>query len=282
MATTVTTHRQPLEYLGGVRRFPVPEDKIPWSVDYPGYHPVDYTAPRVLSRPVWADPDIRKEEPEKPMQFNSLDGKVDRRSHTGTYQIVDKVPRNPVGRTGMIGRGLLGRWGPNHAADPIVTRWKRDGSGARVEREEGKPVLEFVAVRRGDTGTWAIPGGMVEAGDTVSATLKKEFGEEALNSLEATDEEKRKIEEHINHLFKSGDKLYAGYVDDPRNTDNAWMETVVFNFHDDSGEGFSKLNLVAGDDAAAVAWTEVHSGLSLYASHSHFVRLAVEHRKAAW
>ena len=47
---------------------------------------------------------------------------------------------------------------------------------------------------------------MVEAGDTVSATLKKEFGEEALNSLEATDEEKRKIEEHINHLFKSGDK----------------------------------------------------------------------------
>ena len=32
------------------------------------------------------------------------------------------VCRNPVGRTGMIGRGLLGRWGPNHAADPVVTR----------------------------------------------------------------------------------------------------------------------------------------------------------------
>lgn len=59
MATTVTTHRQPLEYLGGVQRFPVPEEKIPWSVDYPGYQPVDYTAPRVLSRPAWADPDIR-------------------------------------------------------------------------------------------------------------------------------------------------------------------------------------------------------------------------------
>ena len=23
----------------------------------------------------------------------------------------------------MIGRGLLGRWGPNHAADPLVTRY---------------------------------------------------------------------------------------------------------------------------------------------------------------
>ena len=31
--------------------------------------------------------------------------------------------RNPCGRTGLKGRGLLGRWGPNHAADPIVTRW---------------------------------------------------------------------------------------------------------------------------------------------------------------
>jgi hypothetical protein len=32
------------------------------------------------------------------------------------------VPLNPLGRTGMNGRGLLGRFGPNHAADPIVTR----------------------------------------------------------------------------------------------------------------------------------------------------------------
>lgn len=32
------------------------------------------------------------------------------------------LPRNPCGRTGLTGRGLLGRWGPNHAADPIVTR----------------------------------------------------------------------------------------------------------------------------------------------------------------
>lgn len=30
-----------------------------------------------------------------------------------------------MGRTGMSGRGLLGRFGPNHAADPIVTRYLR-------------------------------------------------------------------------------------------------------------------------------------------------------------
>jgi len=32
------------------------------------------------------------------------------------------VPQNPCGRTGITGRGQLGKWGVNHAADPIVTR----------------------------------------------------------------------------------------------------------------------------------------------------------------
>ena len=106
------------------------------------------------------------------------------------------LPRNPVGRTGVTGRGLLGRWGPNHAADPIVTRWKRSPTGEKMVREE-KGVLEFVGIKRKDSGEWAIPGGMVDAGDTVSATLKKEFGEEAMNSLEATEEEKKRIEQQI-------------------------------------------------------------------------------------
>ena len=46
--------------------------------------------------------------------------------------------------------------------------------------------------------------GMVDPGDTVSRTLRKEFGEEAMNSLEASPKEKRKIEKQINELFKEG------------------------------------------------------------------------------
>ena len=48
---------------------------------------------------------------------------------------------------------------------------------------------------------------MVDPGDTVSATLKKEFGEEAMNSLEASPEEKHKIEKQINELFSCGKKV---------------------------------------------------------------------------
>ena len=47
------------EYQGGIKRFPVPEDKISWQVAWPEYDPVDYTAPVVADMPVWADPDFR-------------------------------------------------------------------------------------------------------------------------------------------------------------------------------------------------------------------------------
>ena len=48
---------------------------------------------------------------------------------------------------------------------------------------------------------------MVDPGDTVSRTLRKEFGEEAMNTLEASPEEKQQIETQINELFKGGHKV---------------------------------------------------------------------------
>ena len=66
--------------------------------------------------------------------------------------------RNPIGRTGITGRGLLGRFGPNHAADSIITRWEHDSSG-EILKINGKPVLEFIAIKRQDGNeVWAIPG----------------------------------------------------------------------------------------------------------------------------
>ncbi len=56
---------------------------------------------------------------------------------------------------------MLGRWGPNHAADPIVTRWKRDDNAAGQivhDKETGRGILEFVSIERKDNGSWAIPG----------------------------------------------------------------------------------------------------------------------------
>ena len=38
-------------------------------------------------------------------------------------------------------------------------------------------------------------------------------------------------------------QVYKGYVDDPRNTDNAWIETIAMNFHDDTGEILDDVHL---------------------------------------
>lgn len=48
-------------------------------------------------------------------KWNSIDNKVNRVSYHGSYEIRDGFPLNIFGRTGIIGRGLLGRYGPNHA-----------------------------------------------------------------------------------------------------------------------------------------------------------------------
>lgn len=261
------------------KRFVVPDEKIPWNIHFPEYNPPNFTAEVVKKKPVWADPDIQT----KSFLFNRVDGLVNRKSFTGEYMIKENFPLNPIGRTGLSGRGILGKWGPNHAADPIVTRWSRDVEGKIIiDKESGKPVLQFVAIRRRDTGEWAIPGGMVDANEQVSQTLKREFGEEALNSLDWSEDKRKSIEEAIAKLFSKGKVIYSGYVDDPRNTDNAWMETVAVNFHDEGGTSVGRLSLEAGDDAAAVRWMNVSSKLNLYANHITFLEQVAKLRNAFW
>lgn len=60
---------------------------------------------------------------------------------------------------------------------------------------------------------------MVDPGEDVAETVKREFREEA--SRDGLDDS------IVKRLFANGYKLYQSYVDDPRNTDNAWMESVA-------------------------------------------------------
>ena len=76
--------------------------------------------------------------------------------------------------------------------------------------------------------------------------------------------------------------MYAGYIADPRNTDNAWMETVAVNFHDETGAACDRMQLSAGDDARAVAWTEARHSMQLHPCHMYLVELAVRLRGADW
>lgn len=108
-----------------VSRTNVPDQQVAWASPFAEYAPTLYTAPPVASGPVWADKDfLTDKDAAAAAKWNAVDGKIDRRSFEGEYKLDEhNIPQNPLGRTGMRGRGLLGRFGPNHAADPIVTRY---------------------------------------------------------------------------------------------------------------------------------------------------------------
>lgn len=115
---------------------------------------------------------------------------------------------------------------------------------------------------------------MVDPGEQITETLLREFREEALNSLE-----KKQSESELNLLtnfFKNGTEIYRGYVDDPRNTDNAWMETVAVNFHDETGEILGRIHLNAGDDAKNARWMDITEDLQLYASHKDIIKAVTQ------
>lgn len=236
-------------------RFHVPDKWLDWHNGWESYAPIEFTHDVVLANDRtkkddgWADPLFDH----KAFEY------VNTSFETAIYD-TNCMPLNPHGRTGMKGRGLLGKWGANHAADPIVTRWHYNKKNKEWE-------LQVVLIKRKDTGAWAIPGGMVDPGEHVSATLSREFGEEA---GVLTDDQRTT-------LFSNGRFIYRGHVYDPRNTDNAWMETTVLHFHADEELG-NQIKLEARDDATAVRWVnldddDIHT---LYASHTKYIQMMLE------
>lgn len=64
---------------------------------------------------------------------------------------------------------------------------------------------------------WALPGGSREPGEMLPRKLKQVLQHEYWVTFET--------------LLRQGTEVYKGYVDDPRNTDNAWIETVAVSIH---------------------------------------------------
>ena len=69
-----------------------------FSESWPEYESIEFTAPRVLEKPDWADPEDWRN-----VKFNVLDGEIDRRSHHGPYNLdKNRRPLNPIGIDSII------------------------------------------------------------------------------------------------------------------------------------------------------------------------------------
>lgn len=51
----------------------------------------------------------------------------------------------------------------------------------------------------------------------------------------------------LDKLCSKGQLFYEGYVDDPRNTDNAWIEAVIYAYHDNEGNLLGSLEFKASN-----------------------------------
>jgi len=88
-------------------------------------------------------------------------------------------PVNPRHCTGVIGRGGLGKWGPNFAADAMLFR-----------RNPKDMALEVLLIKRADSGDWALPGGMVDSHEYANPiqTAARELIEETLTGKQRAKE----------------------------------------------------------------------------------------------
>ena len=212
----------------------------------------------ILQQEAAAVPDHPKYyDPESPRDVDF--GK--RPSYLGEYNFDDDgAPVNPTGLKGIPGRGTLYKWGPNNAADPVV-----------IATDPATRNRSILLIRRDDTRAWALPGGNVDPGEHVSKATVRELREETGVDLRKTESE----------------LIYEGYVDDPRNTDNAWFETAARLFRLSH-----KPRPKAGDDALEAQWFSCNSldelratlreleGISpdaepIYASHADIIAEAL-------
>jgi len=252
------------------QRAPVPDDKVDWKVEWPDYQPPDFTTDGIVKKAKSKDSSVDFFDAKDMARIFQTDSSSADARHTfenGGRFLLDPVssrPLNPQGRTGICGRGKLYRWGANHAADAVVL-------------QHSKPHPRIVAIQRHDNGQWALPGGMIDRDEEAVAAAVREFREEAANvDKKWNEEEAAKQKKLVDDVVSSARArlAYCGYVDDPRNTDNAWMETSAFLF-ECSEDDAKELKLVSGDDASAVKWIEATDSnpdyQNLYASHKPMV-----------
>ncbi|GCC19199.1 hypothetical protein chiPu_0018262 [Chiloscyllium punctatum] len=191
-----------------INRFPVPDEKVPWKVKFDGYTPPIYTT-------------------ETAGDDHSTGLAERKKSETGDAgldapELEESLPLNPHGRTGMRGKGNLRCYGPNLAMNPIITRFKRNSDNAVTEKN-GKRVLEFLVIRYPGE-EWTTPMGILEPGEMFPRNMRIILNQKILGMF-------RKLQKKALEVCK-------GYEDDIRNTDNAWIETMVINMHLDDDNPF--------------------------------------------
>ncbi|CAF4082602.1 unnamed protein product, partial [Rotaria sordida] len=268
-------------------RFPVTERHIPWKISFDFYDPTVISLPKQHdcfqdSERLFVEPDLGIEPsvitmtdittPLIDYKWNQVvdsqlpDGKkiiIDRTTWIATsedkissfYRLDNQlsIPLNPMGRTGVRGRGALIRWGPNKSIIAVITRWKKHHDQFTVI--DGQRILETLVFKDKYTNDWKLPEAKILGIESSYGAIYRSFHElvfkdsDSEHSFSFEESDMIKYFESFARASVStfeptgfeSHMVYRGYIDDLRNTDNAWVESEIWNFHYDSNTTFPNL-----------------------------------------
>ena len=224
-------------------RLRVPIDEAPWGAECPDYTPPYHVDPAVLSNGApekaggWADPEefVKDREP----------------GEREIADVHDAAGRalNPRGRTGIAGRGLLGRWGTNFMVGAVVVRT----GGTAGE-------LDILLGQAGPGGDLSLPNGFVASGENRETAMARVLEDTTGWRPEPG----------------TGDVVFEGYGYDARQTDHAWIEIQARLFH--LGDEFGPSRFRPGSDFEALEWRRLDARAvnRLASNQARLVREAVK------
>ena len=173
-----------------IRRYPVPDARVPFLTAYDSYQPNEYTATH---------------------DDESVDSIKLSRDEMRDFE-------NPVGRTGLRGRGVLHNWGENRQLVILIWKWLKDQNGENITRG-GQEMIQVLGIRKTKYLHWQLPKIFLEEDENIEFQVRKMFYEQCLGRGQMHQD----VRESFNWLFSkdsgSYDQiLHDDYLDDHKNT----------------------------------------------------------------
>lgn len=163
------------------------------------------------------------------------------------------LPINPYAPTGIGGRGLLEKWGPNHTSDPII-----------ITYDSSRNIKQLLVIENKNTPVvYTLPSGMQDSCEFFSKTVTQLLKDKTNDILD----------------IKNARFIYSGYVNDSRNTDHAWIETCVYLFYlNDIQRNTLLKNIKEHNDILSFKLIDIDDTneiyKNLYSNHKEFVEMS--------
>lgn len=232
----------------------VPVTRRSWSQPYNLYFPMVHTSKRVIEewnsngKNGWAD------NPDPALIDFSVSNRQSYCTESESNRVVDLTsagaPLNPLGRTGTIQRGSLGRWGVNNK---LVLA---------VQRKSRVDAMEILLVKNIKSGLWELPSGYASLNRTALADLKLLLLGHLLS--DQPQPVQRVIKAEVDWMLEQiidRDIEQLGQIRNSRRwpcTDHAWVEATLFHARTNEIEGYSCLDIPSLNQSS-IQWTSLTS-----------------------